>query len=255
MKTDDTKICVKKSIVRMKVNGEKIEFKIFDALKLPLDNLECFSVCIIQGIFERVFQVYHMDPLEATLTHSFTRQDIEPDFEDVTDDIIEVMHHLEASPQHSSKYTPPFETLVSTNNTLVPSTLKASELELKQLAEHLTYAYLGENQTLPVIVAANLSLGEEEKLLKVLREHKIALGWTIADIKGISPTKCMYQILIEDEAKPTKDAQRRLNPHIKDVVKAKGFKTIRCWHYLSHLRQQMGKSGSSSTKKEWGSWW
>jgi hypothetical protein len=50
-----------------------------------------------------------------------------------------------------------------------------------------------------VIVAANLSFGEEEKLLRVLREHRITLGWTIVDIKGISPAKCMHQIFLEDE--------------------------------------------------------
>jgi hypothetical protein len=99
-------------------------------------------------------------------------------------------------------------------------------LELKQLPEHLTYAYLGENKTLPVIVTANLSLGEEEKLLRVLREHKTAIGWTIADIKGISPAKCMHQIHLEDEAKPTKDAQRMLNPHIKEVVKKEVLKLL-----------------------------
>ena len=51
----DTKICVKKGIVSMKVNGENIEFKIFDALKLPLDDLECFNVCMSQGVVEKVF--------------------------------------------------------------------------------------------------------------------------------------------------------------------------------------------------------
>jgi hypothetical protein len=81
----------------------------------------------------------------------------------------------------------------------------------------LTYAYLGENKTLPMIVAANLSLGEKEKLLRVLKEHKTAIGWAIADIKGISPAKCMHQIHLEDEAKSTRDAQRRLNPHMKEV--------------------------------------
>jgi hypothetical protein len=94
------------------------------------------------------------------------------------------------------------------------------------LPEHLTYAYLGENKTLPMIVAANLSSGEEEKLLRILREHKIAIGWTIADIKGISPAKCMHQIHLEDEAKPTRDAQRRLNPHMKEVVKAEVLKLL-----------------------------
>ena len=108
----------------MKVNGEKIEFKIFDALKLPQDNLESFNVCIIQGVVENVVQVHHIDPLEATITNSFSRQAIELDFEDVTQDIIEAVHLLKASPEHSSKYTPPFETLVSTNTTPIPSTVK-----------------------------------------------------------------------------------------------------------------------------------
>ena len=85
--------------------------------------MECFNVYVIHGVVEKVFQVHHIDPLEATLTHSFTRQDIEPNFEDVTDDIIEAMYLFEASPPHPSKYTPPFETLVPTNTALVPSTI------------------------------------------------------------------------------------------------------------------------------------
>jgi hypothetical protein len=77
-----------------------------------------------------------------------------------------------------------------------------------------------------MIVAANLSLGEEEKLLRVLREHKTTIGWTIADIKGISSAKCMHQIHLEDEAKPTRDAQRRFNPHMKEVVKKEVLKLL-----------------------------
>jgi hypothetical protein len=69
MRTIDTKICVKKGFVSMKVNGGKIEFKIFNALKLPQDDLECFNVCMIQGVVEKFFQDHHIDPLEATLTH------------------------------------------------------------------------------------------------------------------------------------------------------------------------------------------
>jgi hypothetical protein len=75
---------------------------------------------------------------------------------------------------------------VPTNTTLVPSIVKAPNLEMKQLLDHLTYAYLGENKTLLVIVASNLSSGEEEKLLRILRKHKTAIKWTIADIKRIS---------------------------------------------------------------------
>jgi hypothetical protein len=164
--------------------------------------------------------------MEATLTYSLTKVDIESEFEEVTEDLTKVVHLLEASPKYPSRYTPPFETLVPTNITLVPSIVQAPNLELKQLPEHLTYAYLGDNKTLPVIVAANLSLGEEEKLLRVLREHKTAIGWTIVDIKGIRPAKCMHQIHLEDEAKPTRDAQRRLNPHMKEAVKKEVLKLL-----------------------------
>ena len=41
----------------MKVNVEKIEFKIFDALKLPQDDMECFNACMMQGVVEEVLQV------------------------------------------------------------------------------------------------------------------------------------------------------------------------------------------------------
>jgi hypothetical protein len=36
----------------------------------------------------------------------------------------------------------------------------------------------------------------------------------------------MHQIDLEDEAKPTRDAQRILNPHMKEVVKAKVLKLL-----------------------------
>ena len=36
----------------------------------------------------------------------------------------------------------------------------------------------------------------------------------------------MHQIFLEDEVKPTKDAQRILNPHMKEVVKAEVLKLL-----------------------------
>ena len=47
--------------------------------------------------------------------------------------------------------------------------------------------------TFPVIVNRSLSDVEEEKLLRILWEHKKALGWTIFDIKGISPSNLHTQ--------------------------------------------------------------
>jgi len=49
--------------------------------------------------------------------------------------------------------------------------------------------------------------------------HKNALGWIIADIKGISPLICTHRIYLEENAKPSKEMQRMLNPNMKKVVK------------------------------------
>ncbi|CAN6566177.1 unnamed protein product [Malus baccata var. baccata] len=85
-----------------------------------------------------------------------------------------------------------------------------------------------DDETLPVIVSLSLTVLEEEKLIRVLKEHKTAIGWTLADIKGISPTTCMHRILLEDKAKPTREAQRRLNPPMMEVVKKDIIKLLDC---------------------------
>jgi len=37
-----------------------------------------------------------------------------------------------------------------------------------------------------VIISTSLSDEQEQKLLQVIREHKKAIGWTMADILGIT---------------------------------------------------------------------
>ena len=75
-----------------------------------------------------------------------------------------------------------------------------------------------------MIISSSLKPEEEEALISVLRSHKTALGWTISDLKGISPTKCMHKILLEDDAKPVVQPQRRLNPTMKEVVQKEVMK-------------------------------
>ncbi|XP_071924688.1 uncharacterized protein [Coffea arabica] len=100
-----------------------------------------------------------------------------------------------------------------------PSEIEAPRLELKPLPTHLRYEFLGENSTLPVIVSADLDDEQCAKLLRVLRRRKKAIGWTISDIKGISPSICMHRILLENGCKPVVETQRKLNPNMKEVVR------------------------------------
>ena len=83
---------------------------------------------------------------------------------------------------------------------------------------------MGENETFPVIISSKLNAHQEGKLLQTLKMHKNALGWTIADIKGISPLICTHKIYLE--AKPSREMQRRLNPNIKEVVKNEVIKLL-----------------------------
>ena len=114
---------------------------------------------------------------------------------------------------------------VATAEIHIPDALKegnekseAPKPKLKALPPTLKYAYLGENENYPVIINSSLSQDQEDELLKVLREHKDAIGWTLADLKGISSAICMHKILLEDDAKPSIQSQRRLNPIMKEVV-------------------------------------
>ena len=92
--------------------------------------------------------------------------------------------------------------------------------DLKVLPDTLKYAYLDEKKICPVIVNANLSEHEEERLLEIIRKHYKAIGYTLDDLKGISPVLCQHAINLEPDAKPVVDHQRRLNPKMKEVVRS-----------------------------------
>ena len=78
---------------------------------------------------------------------------------------------------------------------LKPSIEEPPILELKPLPSHLKYVYLGADSTLPVVISNELSKEQEERLVQVLKEHKKAIGWTIADIRGINSMYCQHKIL------------------------------------------------------------
>ena len=91
---------------------------------------------------------------------------------------------------------------------------------------NLKYAYLDEKSIYPIIISANLSAEEGEKLLDVLKAHRPAIGYSLDDLKGISPALCMHKINLEEDAKPVVDFQRRLHPKMKEVVRKEVIRLI-----------------------------
>ena len=189
-------------------------------MKYPTDEEECHRIDLIEQLAtEEMSKSLNNDPLETTLLSDEEIDD--PEF-------VELLQMLDSLPR-VSRFRPPVESLHTEDaviEKLKPSLEEPPALELKPLPEHLRYAYLGNLNSLPVIISAALNKLQEEKLLRVLRDHKSAIGWTIADIKGISPSFCMHKILMEENASPSVEHQRRLNPIMKEVVKKEILKLL-----------------------------
>ena len=100
------------------------------------------------------------------------------------------------------------------------------KLILKPLPTELKYAYLEENKQSPVVISSSLTTTQEDCLLEILRRCKKAIEWKISDLKGISPLVYTHHIYMEEEAKPVRQPQRRLNPHIQEVVRAEVLKLL-----------------------------
>ena len=214
--TGRTLIDVQKGQLILRVQDEEVTFNVLKALKHPHDVDNCLRVDVVDECIKEVHQIITpKDPLEACLHGA-------PNSE--SPNITECVNQLEAS--SPIFFRRPFEELGASKRQPVPSTEKPPELELKPLPVHLKYAFLGTSSTLPVIISSSLSREQEEKLLRVLREHKMAIGWSIADIKGISPSICQHKILMEDKYRPSIEPQRRLNPNMKEVVRAEVLKLL-----------------------------
>ncbi|XP_070006171.1 uncharacterized protein [Nicotiana sylvestris] len=112
------------------------------------------------------------------------------------------------------------------------SAIKNLEIQVSQLATLMSGQIQGalpsntEKNPKEHLKVISLRSEQESKLIGVLRKHKKVLGWTIADINGISPAICMHMILMEDNYKPIVQPQRRLNSAIQEVIKKEVVKRV-----------------------------
>ena len=100
------------------------------------------------------------------------------------------------------------------------------KFNLKHLPTELKYTYLEENKKCHVVISSSLTTPQEVCLLKVLKRCKKEIGWQISDLKGTSSLVCTHHIYMEEEAKPIHQPQRRLNPHLQEVVRAEVLKLL-----------------------------
>ncbi|XP_076907421.1 uncharacterized protein LOC143563856 [Bidens hawaiensis] len=211
-------VCTGKLTLR--VNDEQVTFDIGRSMQHPQhhdDSLYCVDV--IDSVVS--FHVRNSAISNALDTQILEKPISEPIREDhIVEEVIKLEDQETSSSQEVFEV---FDLKIETK--AKPSTEEPPTLELKELPDHLEYAFLEGESQLPVIISANLSIDEKKKLLDVLKLHKKAIAWKIMDIKGISPF-CTHKILMEEDYKPVVQYQMRLNPNMQDVVKKEVIKPL-----------------------------
>ena len=218
--TSNAVINCRNGVVKFSFGNMKLELNVFNMCKQQGNDDEIHEANLIDTLMEEEFLLTSLsEPLEACLAH-FANSDNET--------ILEVVNGLlESTLVHdTNQWRPHFEKLSLNNSRPLPSRVEAPKLDLKPLPLELKYTYLGQGNTFPVVISSHLDKDQEDKLINVLKEHKDAIGWTIADIKGIDPLICTHRIHLEENAKPSRQPQRRLNPNMTEVVRAEVLKLL-----------------------------
>ncbi|KAI5320982.1 hypothetical protein L3X38_040690 [Prunus dulcis] len=183
-------------LMQLSFGNMTLELNIFNICKQPANNEDVDKeVYMIEIIVQNCFNSsFSSDPLQFCLV------------------------------QEHNGWIPKYEELPTVSDETKSSREKAPKCDLKPLPAGLKYAFLGEDETYHMVISSKIELLHEGMLLKVLKDHRTAIGWTLSYIKGISPLVCTHQIFLEKDAKPVRQAQRRLNPTMKEVVQKEALK-------------------------------
>ncbi|RDX73600.1 Retrovirus-related Pol polyprotein, partial [Mucuna pruriens] len=217
--TAKTKIDVHAGMLSMEFGDNLVQFNIFEATKHPTKDRSLFGIDLLDEIVEEYFLL------------NSSSEDIEK-FAGSTDEISCLGFANEEADYKEVQDLPNFEdnhsNIADLDFEVELSALlnQVCNLENPESITNVEYAYLDKEQQLPVIIASNLNQEHEDKLLEVLRQHKKAIGWKLSDLPGINPSICMHKILMEEEIKPIRQQQRRMNLTILDVVKKEVTKLL-----------------------------
>ena len=147
MATAKTFIDVQNGKLTMTVLDETVEFKVFESLKFPEAADDCYSVeCNAIEVVKSAVQDELLKDISEELLDWVC--DVFGDNED--------LQQIGVSNEDSDIEEVCTEVKDEINKSLIPSINSPPTLELKQLPSNLKYAFLGENETFPVIIASDL---------------------------------------------------------------------------------------------------
>ena len=170
---------------------------------------------------DQFHNTYFSDPLESCIVSSY---DLDSSINSKFTNVCSLLDDFQV--MEISGWRPRFEELPKSELKPLPSSIEIPKLKLKQLPSEFKYAFLKSKDTFPIVISSKLTVEQEGRLVKLLKKHKTAIGWTIEDIKGISPLVCTHKLNLEEEVKTSREPQRRLNPNMKEFVKSEVLKLL-----------------------------
>jgi hypothetical protein len=86
--------------------------------------------------------------------------------------------------------------------------------------------FLEWRQITPVIISDKLTDEETFKLIAILEKHRSVFGYSLQDLKGISPTLCTHRIPTNPASTASREPQRRLNNTMREVMTKEVLKLL-----------------------------
>ena len=99
-------------------------------------------------------------------------------------------------------------------------------IELKTLPPGLTYAFLNNNPEFLVIISDKLTQEQTLRLMTILEKHHSVFGYSLQDLRGISPMTCTHRIPTDPSVSPSREPQRRLNNAMREVFQKEDIKLL-----------------------------
>ncbi|XP_071742431.1 uncharacterized protein [Rutidosis leptorrhynchoides] len=198
--TADTIILVQRNQLNIGVGDERVTINIREAMKQPsnTDDDECYALDHIDlYVDEELEKLLGVDTLGFNQVFESNIVDLEADFNELMNVSVDD-NELEGETFREES----FEAIPNEDRFRIKSSWEEPPtLELKELPEHLEYAFLKESGQLPVIISKRLTVDQKSKLVSLLKSHHKAIAWKTADIPGINPSYCTHKILMEENYK------------------------------------------------------
>ncbi|KMS98172.1 hypothetical protein BVRB_4g095000 [Beta vulgaris subsp. vulgaris] len=186
LKTARTKIDVHSGCLTMEFDGSLVEFNIYDSMKFPRDDHSCYSIDVIDSYSQDVFDIGGEDSLQVALEHSLEGNDVKYVLSANLQETVQALEEHVTFPLVPS-FVGPLPLTIPPGK-LLPSILQAPVVELKSLPEHLKYAFLGDGDTLPVIISSKLSQEQERKLIEKKEVGIVIKEFVSMKMSSVIPT-------------------------------------------------------------------